>query len=482
MQTKIILPPEACSVMESTRSLGYSFHDAVADIVDNSISAGATNIDIMCDYDCPVPFLSVFDDGCGMNDMELRCAMTYGSKNPLDTRSNSDLGRFGLGLKVASLSQCSRLTVISKKNGTRSCYCWDLDVVHADNQWSVLVVDPDEIEGMQIEKLNAVDNGTLVIWQDFDVLIKGSDSISTSLRIRLQNTRDHLALVFHRFIAKSGSMSDARNLTIRVNEMILEPRDPFLTSNSLTIPRVNQTIHYHGKEIGVQGYILPHINKLTDEEIDSLGGKGKLQHLQGFYVYRNKRLILPGGTWFKLSGKKQLQNLARIMIDLPNDLDVEWSVDVKKASVSLPEDFRDQLKIVLNDVLETSKRVYHHRGKVAMGAENRMIVRRDCKTYVTYEINREHPLIANLLTNPDVSREFSTVLSMIEHSIPYDDIRNDFEQKLQPNDLSDEDLDDYIQAAIVYMELTGRPLSDLKTKEPYCLYPEVIDILESKGY
>ena len=162
MIKKIALPPEAGSVIESTRSLGYSFHDAVADIVDNSVSAGAEHIDIMCDYDCAYPYLSVLDDGCGMDDSELRAAMTYGSKNPLDHRDDSDLGRFGLGLKVASLSQCSCLTVLSKKNGEVNGYCWDLKEVRRDNQWNVLVVDYRDVQGMQIEKLLTYEAGTLV--------------------------------------------------------------------------------------------------------------------------------------------------------------------------------------------------------------------------------------------------------------------------------------------------------------------------------
>ena len=482
MIKKIALPPEAGSVIESTRSLGYSFHDAVADIVDNSVSAGAEHIDIMCDYDCAYPYLSVLDDGCGMDDSELRAAMTYGSKNPLDHRDDSDLGRFGLGLKVASLSQCSCLTVLSKKNGEVNGYCWDLKEVRRDNQWNVLVVDYRDVQGMQIEKLLSYEAGTLVIWQDFDRLSKGADTISSSMRIRLQNTRDHLSLVYHRFLARSGQMSDARNVTICINGSPLKPKDPFLTSNSLTIPKINQKFSYHGKEIHVQGFIIPHINQLTDEEIDDLGGRGKMQHLQGFYVYRNKRLILPGGTWFKLSGKKQLQNLARIMIDLPNDLDAEWSVDVKKASVSLPEDFKNQLKIVLSDVLTTSKRVYTKRGKTALGSENRFIVRRDHKDYVTYEINRDHPFIKSILDNPEVSHEFQTVLSMIEHSIPYDDIRNDFEEKLKPNKLSEDDKDAYLQRGIIYLDMTGCELSELAVKEPYSLYPELIDELKKRGY
>lgn len=482
MVEKIELPPEAGAMIESTRSLGYSFHDAVADIIDNSVSAGAENIELVCDYDCAEPFLSVFDDGCGMDDEELRSAMTYGSKNPLDARRDDDLGRFGLGLKVASLSQCSRLTVLSKKNDEINGYCWDLDEVRRDNQWIVIVVDYKDICGMQIEKLEASETGTLVIWQNFDKLSKGAESVSSAMRTRLQNTRYHLSLVYHRYLAKSGPMSDARNITIRMNGYSLKPRDPFLTSNSLTIPKINQRFSYHGKEIQVQGFIIPHINQLSDEEIENLGGRGKMLHLQGFYVYRNKRLILPGGTWFKLSGKKQLQNLARIMIDLPNDLDAEWSVDVKKASVNLPEDFKNQLKVVLKDVLTTSKRVYTKRGKTAIGSENRMIVRRDRKDYVTYEINRDHPFIKSLLENPEVSYEFQTVLSMIEHSIPYDDIRNDFEERLKPNALTDDERDAYIRRGMVYLDCTDGNLSELATKEPYSIHPELIEELRGRGY
>lgn len=480
----INLPADSAAVIESMRSIGYSFHDAVADVADNSVSAGAENIDVMCDYDCAVPFLSIFDDGCGMDDAELKRAMTYGSKNPNQARSKDDLGRYGLGLKVASLSQCAQLTVLSKKNGKISAYEWNLQEIRRSNttEWPVIVVDPDSVTGMQMEKLRAAEHGTLVIWRDFDVLMMGSDSISSSLRLKLHDTRDHLALVFHRFIKKAGPMSDARDVTFRVNEVVLKSRDPFLTDNSYTIPKVSESIPYHGKTIQIKGYILPHINQLTPEEIESLGGKGRMQSLQGFYIYRNKRLILAGGTWFKMSGKKQLQNLARVLIDIPNDMDVEWSVDVKKSSMHMPEDFKNKLKPVLKDVLETSTRVYTRRGKKAIGAGERMIVRVDHKDYVTYEINRDHPLMRHLLENPEVSHEFSTIISMLEHSIPYDEIRNDFEQKLKPNSLTDEELDQYLQMAIVRIQMTGEDAESLQTLEPFCNYPQIIDKLKEKGY
>ena len=148
----------------------------------------------------------------------------------------------------------------------------------------------------------------------------------------------------------------------------------------------------------------------------------------------------------------------------------------------MPEDFKNKLKPVLKDVLETSTRVYTRRGKKAIGAGERMIVRVDHKDYVTYEINRDHPLMRNLLNNPEVAHEFSTILSMLEHSIPYDEIRNDFEQKLKPNSLTDEELDQYLQMAIVRIQMTGEDAESLRTLEPFCNYPQIIDKLQEKGY
>ncbi|HOC33201.1 MAG TPA: ATP-binding protein [Ruminococcus flavefaciens] len=110
----IELPPYAPTLIESTRAIGYSLDAAIADIIDNSIAACSKNIDI---FFFPVgdAYIAVLDNGNGMNAAEIDVAMQYGSRNPLDARASNDLGRFGLGLKTASLSQCRILTVISKK-------------------------------------------------------------------------------------------------------------------------------------------------------------------------------------------------------------------------------------------------------------------------------------------------------------------------------------------------------------------------------
>lgn len=107
-------PPDAASIMESTRAIGYSLPVAVADIIDNSIAAEAKQIEIF--YSATEKYVAILDDGCGMNSNEINIAMKYGGISPLDKRLEKDLGRFGLGMKTASLSQCKVLTVVSKKN------------------------------------------------------------------------------------------------------------------------------------------------------------------------------------------------------------------------------------------------------------------------------------------------------------------------------------------------------------------------------
>lgn len=125
---EICLPPSAADLLESMRAIGYSFEAALADLIDNSLSADARQIELhFSPYDRP--YVVVLDDGAGMSPSELTAAMRHGSRDPRLARDSRDLGRFGLGLKTASLSQCRRLTVVSWKDGQRSARQWDLDHV-----------------------------------------------------------------------------------------------------------------------------------------------------------------------------------------------------------------------------------------------------------------------------------------------------------------------------------------------------------------
>ena len=233
--------PFAPSLIESMRSLGYSFSSAIADLIDNSISAGAKNIDIISEPGTN-PWLVILDDGCGMSENELYEAMRYGSTNPLEKRKESDLGRFGLGLKSASLSQCRHLVVISKRRNKLSAYSWDLDYVIKKGSWM--------LKGFfffffydypEIERLKNLKHGTYVYLGEFDRIKEATGNISETFNKSLSETNDHLALVFHRFIEEG--------LKIKINEVDVIARDPFLSNHSATQRKKESAIYINDEKL-----------------------------------------------------------------------------------------------------------------------------------------------------------------------------------------------------------------------------------------
>lgn len=283
--------PFAPALIESMRSLGYSFSSAIADLLDNSISAKATTIHILSEPS-DNPSLVIFDDGCGMSAERLYEAMRYGSSNPLEERADDDLGRFGLGLKSASLSQCRKLIVVSKQDGVVSAYSWDLDYVIEKKAWILKGFNENEISSFpKIEMLNGVDHGTYVYLSEFDRIKESTVNISETFSKCLDDMINHLALVFHRFLDES--------LRIYVNGLEIESRDPFLISHKATQRKRESSFYINGEKITLKPYILPHLSKLSQDDMDKVGGKDRLRNDQGFYVYRNKRLII-WGTWFRL--------------------------------------------------------------------------------------------------------------------------------------------------------------------------------------
>ena len=198
-----VVEPRADILVESTRSIGYTFESALADIIDNSIGNGATHIDVRFSSIDP-RYIAILDDACGMTPDELIIAMRYGSRNVNDQRAESDLGRFGLGLKTASLSQCRKLTVISKKNNAISAASWDLDFIIEQQGWSLKVYDYDEIVNQYnkaipgiLDQLNSYESGTIVIWEDFDKMLEGATEPDTLFDEKISIARSHLELIYH---------------------------------------------------------------------------------------------------------------------------------------------------------------------------------------------------------------------------------------------------------------------------------------------
>ena len=467
--------PKASALMESTRSIGYNFNSAIADIIDNSIAKKANNIWI---YSPPDKIqISILDDGQGMSRDTLLEAMRYGS-DPNAQRDSDDLGRFGLGLKVASLSQCRQLTVISKKGGTITAVRWDLDFVIEQNEWLLQELDPEEYDDSpQLSQLNNLPSGTLVIWSNMDKLVGKSSDEHVILIDYLTGAISNIGLVFHRFMD-----SDSTNpVHIYMNGAAIEPADPFLihhTTEPKTQKRPEMIQQIDGHEVIIKPYILPPLNKLTAEQRRYLGSTGDLLNTQGFYVYRNKRLIIPG-TWFRLSGKKELMKYARVQVDIDSSSDSLWDIDVKKSTAVVPPIFREVLGRVLTVASDSSESLTKYRGKKEntpgiIPVWNRIS---DRDNSVRYEINDQHPQYVGFVDslNPDQQRDFYRLMKSIEIGFPMITMYSDCSKgvAIEP----EEDIENELFESGLQMINMGVDISLLRNTQPWSNYPDVLNKL-----
>jgi hypothetical protein len=433
-------------MIESMRAIGYSLESAVADIIDNSISAGASEINV---YFTPnnEPFIAIIDDGCGMNADELTESMRHGGRSLNVQRKPTDLGRFGLGLKTASLSQCRKLTVISKRDQDTklSARVWDMDLIEKKKDWVLYIPDSDaEIYELPYTKLLLEQgHGTIVLWQQLDRLAAGETGILEAFDEKMPRVREHLSLVFHRYLSGDGGLAA---IQINMNNESVVPADPYFLKSKATQQLYTEHFTVENQTIQVTPYILPHVSKLTEKERKKLAANNDFRMAQGFYVYRNSRLILYG-TWFKMARTDELTKLARVQVDIPNTLDHLWTLDVKKSSVYPPEEVRSNLKRIIERIASHSIQVYNYRG---LSAQSKEVIhtwnRVETRTGIIYRINRDHPVIKDLLsafTDRD-KRSLMTVLDVLESTYPVNALYNDAATEQTANDegMSEKELRD----------------------------------------
>ncbi|HGG64436.1 MAG TPA: ATP-binding protein [Rhodobacteraceae bacterium] len=380
--------PYAAALIEGHRDFGYSLETALADVIDNSITAGADTIKLVADTITEDPWIALADNGCGMSELQLIEAMRLGSKNPRDARTAKDLGRFGLGLKSASFSQCRSLTVITRQNGCTSCARWDLDRVSEQNNWNLELVDnPETVIGYHL----LPDNGTVVIWEKLDRLAGGySDNRgkrAEHMNAELARAERHLRLVFHRFL--EGKQPQ---LKVFLNGRRLKPIDPMASTHPSCQKDPEDILRISQGEVRIRCYTLPHHKMVTRDEWDEMGGPEGHLKSQGLYVYRENRLIISGG-WLGLARQTELTKLCRISIDIPNTMDAEWKIDVKKASAQLPPVVRERLKKVVERFVGTSKRTYRSRGQKLVDETKFPIWSRVKKDgQIIFRPNLDHPV------------------------------------------------------------------------------------------
>lgn len=409
-------------MIEALRGLGYSTATALADIIDNSIAADASKVELDFSWAGENSAVTILDDGNGMNEIELDKAMRLGERSPLEERAAGDLGRFGLGLKTASFSQCRRLSVASTKAGQASCLHWDLDVLAAsdDDGW-YLMEGPAAGSESYLDRLSGQSHGTLVLWEMLDRIVTKDFSEQDFLDL-VDRVEQHLAMVFHRFIA-----GPQPRIKLFINGRSVKAWDPFLADHPATWSSPVERISAEGGAIEVQCFVLPHKDRLDDDEHKLAEGPDGWTAQQGFYVYRNKRLLV-AGSWLGLGRgrswtKEEAHRLARIRLDIPNTADAEWKIDIRKSTARPPVSVRERLTRLAEDTRERARRVFAHRGQLVRIANGASLVQawrvEHFKDGVRYKIDTDHPAVRAVLDDAGSLRpQIGAMLRVIEETIP----------------------------------------------------------------
>lgn len=417
MAEKIQSIPEAKLLLTSLRSVGYNEETAIADIIDNCISAQAHKIKIQ--FDWGKKRIVISDDGFGMNKMDLIENMRIGSSEPSKTRAKDDLGRFGMGMKTAAFSLGKKLTVVTKSDSVVSNASWDLDQI-PEIGWNLIIRDESEISEFSSQM---GEHGTFVIIESLDRVIDIDDEKKAKNKFYriASKTEKHLALIFHRFIEED-------NLILELNGMLIKAWDPFILENTATQELPEESIFSNdgSAEVTIQPYVLPHKTKFaSDDDYQAAGGPKGWNYHQGIYVYRNRRLIICG-TWFDYIKKEPAYNLARIMIDITSASDEDWKIDIKKSTASLPSYVRESVEREIDLCTETSARVYNSRGsysKSNVSAPNLDYVWEQRKKHGRYSfhINRKHSLLNSIKEqlNDQGKSTLSAYLALVENFAPF---------------------------------------------------------------
>ena len=339
-ETTVPVIPDPSRTIEGLRDTGYSFETAIADLVDNSIAARATVVDIRVLLDIQGQVrLSLADNGCGMDHNGLLQAMTYGSPQRPNPAS---LGKFGLGLKTASTAFCRRLSVITRPSGgSAEMATWDLDFVAEKRKWLIQVSDgPDEEAFQHLEQTAPDRAGTVVLWTKVDRLLRNYNNplggpAQRALKKRCEDLAQHLGMTFQRFLDRKDQR--AHNIRIHLNGSPVNAWDPFQLGHSELVATNSNMGDMDGSDMAqfeVSAYVLPRREDFPD---DSQAEAARISpDLQGIFIYREQRLI-HAGTWLGMFRKEPHSNLLRVEFSFDHKLDIALHLDIKKSQITLDE-------------------------------------------------------------------------------------------------------------------------------------------------
>lgn len=366
MAKRTDITPSARRLITSMRDLGYEFTDAVAELVDNSIQAGSSVIQVNLHFDGTDSYLTVMDNGHGMTHSQLVESMRFGSiREYLD----DDLGKFGLGLKTSSLSQCDILTVstrCSSNTETIHSYCWSIEHITKVDKWEIIPVDEEDLLNPVLEHLNST-VGTVVTWERLNRLLSFRDPngwrAENHVTRLIHDLKLSLGTTFHRYL--TGEQRTKR-VVIFVNGEIVEAWDPFCRSemktqelDSFSIP---VSVNDIKAKIEFRPFVLPHQSAFSSHSAHvKAGGRGKWNKQQGFYIYRAGRLLQSGG-WCGLRTSDEHSKLTRVIVEIPAGLDHLFKVNIAKMKVNFPREIRQDVMTFLTPIIKFANDVYRSHG------------------------------------------------------------------------------------------------------------------------
>lgn len=371
-RTTVEVLPSAKRLIWALRDVGYEFTEAVADLIDNSIAARARNVEVTIRFDGGNSSIRIADDGTGMNGTQITEAMKYGADREYE---DEDLGKFGLGLKTASMSQCRLLSVasrVSKSTARIEARQLDLDYVEDTDSWRVMVLGAGERPHALVDPLKT-HRGTVVLWQDLDRILNyknpGSEWARNKLLTLAERLDLHLGMVFHHFIA--GEVPRRAKLTITINGTVVEPWDPFARSEELTEALKPTEVELHTASgsgiVRLEPYVLPPRDGFSsDAAWRRASGPDNWNRQQGLYIYRANRLIQSGG-WSRMRTQDEHTKLARVSLAFSPALDAAFGINVAKMRVILPPELKEEIKPIVDQVVKRAQVVYRSKPHASTG-------------------------------------------------------------------------------------------------------------------
>ena len=432
------IEPNPEHLIKSIAEQGYTLETAVADLIDNSISAAATKIEIVVNWDSEPFELFIADNGNGMNLAHLIECMKIPSSSPEGKRKKSDLGRFGLGLKTASFSQTRLFSVLSREGeeGDFKSVTWDVEHLKTTGKWELIIDDANylnenlntyrKLSKSYLSSMEGFNANTIILWKGlykYEQYLEKENSKRALKEDLSEIMKKHLELVFHRF------MEDKDNpLKIRVNNRILTPFNPFPNERDVRLIEDKQKL-FQGESITIQGHILP--ARSIDESLNK--SQKNLMDLEGLYWYRGNRVILYGG-WNGLVKKSSKYKLARLKIDVGNSIDHLIHLNVAKSKIKIPYDLQKPFKNYVVEVCQEAKRELYNRGlnkfKVKSSKKDLNIFSKIATNKgVILEFNQDHPILKNFYDSLSDAQKlkYSIIQRMI--SVKINKIRKAHEQE-----------------------------------------------------